>query len=316
MAGAHGRYHGRGRRLSGLSTTAVTAFLDRVPPQQRKAFTCLTDLSELLADFLAQAHAAWPAVTIPDADFLGFIAERLPAELAPDEALEGLHIGDLYLACGCARTDRRALECFEHEFAQEIARGVSSMAGDAIRGDDFKQEVRHKLFLGKPPAGPKIGEYSGRGSLRRWVRITARRTYIDLMRTRQREPEVLTGDDIVEERAGEIDPELAYVKGRYREEFRTAFTAALSTLTTRQRNILRHHFVHRLRFDEIAGIYRVHRATVARWIADARDGLLERTRAALRDQLAVEGEEFDSIMRLIQTDMDVTVSRLLKRPGP
>jgi hypothetical protein len=28
----------------------------------------------------------------------------------------------------------------------------------------------------------------------------------------------------------------------------------------------------------------------------------------------VEGEEFESIMRLIQSDLDVTVSRLLKRP--
>jgi RNA polymerase sigma-70 factor (ECF subfamily) len=302
--------------LSALSPNAVTAFLDHVAPAQRKAYTCLTDLGDLLADMLAQAHAAWPAVSIPDGDFVIFLAERLPPDLAPDEALEGLHIADLYLACGCARADRRALEGFEHEYAAEIARGLTSLAGDAIRGDDFKQEVRHKLFLGRAPAGPKIAEYSGRGSLRRWVRITARRTYIDLMRSRQREPELLPGDDIVQERAGELDPELAYVKGRYRDEFRTAFTAALGTLTTRQRNILRHHFVHRLRFDEIAGIYRVHRATVARWIADAREQLLVRTRAALRDQLAVEGEEFESIMRLIQTDMDVTVSRLLKPPGP
>ncbi|MBX7077999.1 MAG: sigma-70 family RNA polymerase sigma factor [Nannocystaceae bacterium] len=294
----------------------VDAFLDRLAPSQRAVYAAMPNLGDLLGDMLAQALASWPQISLSAEEFLAHVAARLPAELAPEEALGGLFVADLFLACACAKADRRALEAFEHDFAGEIARGLTSLAGDEVRGDDFKQEVRHKLFIGKPPAGPKIGEYSGRGSLRRWVRITAKRTYIDLMRSKQREPEVLAGDEAVSERASEQDPELVYVKERYRQEFRTAFTTALSTLTTRQRNILRHHFVHRLRFDEIAGIYRVHRATIARWIADARAALLERTRAALREQLAVEGAEFDSIMRLVTSDMDVTVSRLLKPPGP
>jgi RNA polymerase sigma-70 factor, ECF subfamily len=282
----------------------VEAFLGRLAPEVRPGYAALPNLAELLGDMLAQALAVWPQITLAAEDFLGFVAE---------EALGGLFVTDMFLACACSRQDRRALEAFERDFSAEIARGVSSMAGDEIRGDDFKQEVRHKLFMGKPPAGPKIGEYSGRGSLRRWVRITARRTYIDIMRARQREPEVLVGDEIVSERASEGDPELAYVKERYRQEFRTAFAAALATLSTRQRNLLRHHFVHRLRFDEIAGIYRVHRATVARWVADSRVALLERTRTILREQISVEGAELDSIMRLVTADIDVTVSRLLKR---
>ncbi len=294
----------------------VDVFLDRLAPSQRAVYAAMPNLGDLLGDMLAQALASWPQISLSAEEFLAHVAARLPTELAPEEALGGLFVADLFLACACAKADRRALEAFEHDYASEIARGLTSLAGDEVRGDDFKQEVRHKLFIGKPPAGPKIGEYAGRGSLRRWVRITAKRTYIDLMRSKQREPEVLAGDEAVSERASEQDPELAYVKERYRQEFRTAFTTALSTLTTRQRNILRHHFVHRLRFDEIAGIYRVHRATIARWIADARTALLERTRAALREQLAVEGAEFDSIMRLVTTDMDVTVSRLLKPPGP
>lgn len=304
------------RKVADTRNNHVDAFLDRLAPSQRAVYAAMPNLGDLLGDMLAQALASWPQISLSAEEFLAHVAARLPAELAPEEALGGLFVADLFLACACAKADRRALEAFEHDFAGEIARGLTSLAGDEVRGDDFKQEVRHKLFIGKPPAGPKIGEYSGRGSLRRWVRITAKRTYIDLMRSKQREPEVLAGDEAVSERASEQDPELVYVKERYRQEFRTAFTTALSTLTTRQRNILRHHFVHRLRFDEIAGIYRVHRATIARWIADARAALLERTRAALREQLAVEGAEFDSIMRLVTSDMDVTVSRLLKPPGP
>ena len=237
------------RKVADTRNNHVDAFLDRLAPSQRAVYAAMPNLGDLLGDMLAQALASWPQISLSAEEFLAHVAARLPAELAPEEALGGLFVADLFLACACAKADRRALEAFEHDFAGEIARGLTSLAGDEVRGDDFKQEVRHKLFIGKPPAGPKIGEYSGRGSLRRWVRITAKRTYIDLMRSKQREPEVLAGDEAVSERASEQDPELVYVKERYRQEFRTAFTTALSTLTTRQRNILRHHFVHRLRFD-------------------------------------------------------------------
>lgn len=291
----------------------VDPFLAKLPEALRPAYAAMPNLEELLGDMVASALAAWPQIAVSAPDFLGFVAARMPVGQGPDEALGGLFVTDLFLACACARRDRRALEAFERDYAGEIARGVSSMAGDELRGDDFKQEVRNKLFVGKAPAGPKIAEYSGRGSLRRWVRITARRTYLDMMRAERRDPEILVGDDIVSERASEADPELAFVKDKYQQEFRTAFAAALGTLSTRQRNLLRHHFVHRLRFDEIAGIYRVHRATVARWIADARAGLLEQTRTILRQQIAVGASELDSIMRLVTVDLDVTVSRLLKR---
>jgi RNA polymerase sigma-70 factor (ECF subfamily) len=189
--------------------TVVETFLAYVAPAVRRDYAAVPNLADLLADMIAQAHAAWPQIGLDEREFLAFLAQRLAADLAPEEALEGLHVADLWLACACAKSDRRALETFEHEFGVEITRGLSQLAGDAVRGDDFKQEVRHKLFIGKEGAGPKIAEYSGRGSLRRWVRITARRTYIDLMRVRQRDPEVLVGDDLVSDRAEEIDPELA-----------------------------------------------------------------------------------------------------------
>ncbi len=292
------------------------AFLGQLPLPRRTAYEGLTELAQLLAKLLVQASAAWPTLSIPQSEFLAFIAERLPPGIRPRDAIGGLHVGDLYLSCGCVRGERRALECFEQEFADEIDRGVSSMAGDPIRAEDFKQEVRHKLFVGTSPAGPKIAEYSGHGSLRSWVRVTARRTYVDLMRVEDRDPAVFAGDHVVDALAGETDPELEYVKHRYRDEFRAAFTSALASLNARQRNLLRHHYVHGLRFDEVAGIFRVHRATIARWIAEAREVLLERTRAELREQLAIDTDDVDDIMRVLQADLGMNVTQLLKPAQP
>ena len=291
----------------------VPAFLEALRPEQRENENA-DDLGGKLCALVDEARGQWPGLGLAATDFVVHVAKRLPGDVPVAEALGALRGPDLYLARACASGDATAIEIFESTFADEIERSVEKMAGDAIRSDDFKQEFRQKLFMGKDGNMPKIAEYSGRGSLRRWVRITAKRTYIDLMRIGQRMPEVPMGDEpLVDEGAAQLDPELAYVKRRYQHEFKEAFGGALARLSTRQRNLLRHHFVHRLRLDEIAGIYRVHRATVARWIADARKQLLVDTREALEAQLSVNSQEFQSIVRLVQGELDLTVSRLLKK---
>jgi RNA polymerase sigma-70 factor, ECF subfamily len=294
-------------------TSWLPAFREGLPAEQRD-IVFSDDFEQSLRAFVEAALAAWPGLALGPEAFARDVAQRLGSDVPVAEALAALRGPDLYLARACAHGDAAAVEVFEGVFTDEIERSVEKMAGDAIRSDDFKQEFRHKLFIGKDGVSPKIGEYSGRGSLRRWVRITAKRTYIDLMRVGQRLLEVPMGDEpLVDEGAAQLDPELAYVKRRYQHEFKEAFGGALGQLSARQRNLLRHHFVHRLRLDEIAGIYRVHRATVARWIADARKQLLVDTRQALEAQLSVNSQEFQSIVRLVQGELDLTVSRLLKK---
>lgn len=48
-------------------------------------------------------------------------------------------------------------------------------------------------------------------------------------------------------------------------------------------------------------MYRVHRATVARWIAAARQGVLDRTRRRLMHDLRLAAGEVYSLIRLVQS---------------
>ena len=55
--------------------------------------------------------------------------------------------------------------------------------------------------------------------------------------------------------------------------------------------------------------YGVHRATVVRWLAAAREALFAGTRARMRDRL--RDTEIDEVLDLIQSRLDVSVRRLL-----
>ena len=63
--------------------------------------------------------------------------------------------------------------------------------------------------------------------------------------------------------------------------------------------------------EQIGAIYRVHRATVARWIADARELLLHQTRELLSRRVRVSNDELESILWLIDSQMDVSLHRCL-----
>ena len=83
-------------------------------------------------------------------------------------------------------------------------------------------------------------------------------------------------------------PELALLKSQYREAFQQSFRAALGTLTDQESTILRLHFVSGLSLDRLGEMYQVHRATIARWVARAREQLLKSTQSELHARLTVD----------------------------
>jgi RNA polymerase sigma-70 factor (ECF subfamily) len=108
------------------------------------------------------------------------------------------------------------------------------------------------------------------------------------------------------------NPELDYAKGIYRKEFKQAFEGALRELPDRERTVLRQHYIDGLTIDDIGNLYRVHRSTAARLVARARTLVLEATRARMMCQLDVQSQDLDSIMRMIRSQIDISL-RVLER---
>jgi RNA polymerase sigma-70 factor (ECF subfamily) len=109
------------------------------------------------------------------------------------------------------------------------------------------------------------------------------------------------------------DPALDYAKEIYRQAFKRAFEAALRTLPDRERTLLRQHYLDGLSIDKLASLYRVHRATAARLLVRARVRVLEATRAQMMSQLDVRSQDLDSILRLIRSQIEISLHDLQRR---
>jgi RNA polymerase sigma-70 factor (ECF subfamily) len=265
------------------------------------------ELAAVQTRWLADARAAWPDIATDERAFLDRQLARLSTDVTAEQALV-LHASDLWIASACATGDRIALAHFEEQFVAPLTRVLNAvgLAGDQI--DEVKQELRRKLLVseGEPP---RILDYSGRADLRTWLRTTATRLAIDLLRRRGALP--IDDDELAQAPALNDDPEIAHLKERYRGELAAAISEAVAKLAPRDRLLLKYHYVDGLTIDRIGAIYAIHRATAARWLGTAREALADATHAVLGARLGVTGSELRSIARLVESQLDLSIRRLL-----
>ncbi|HEU5058650.1 MAG TPA: hypothetical protein VFU21_19085 [Kofleriaceae bacterium] len=255
---------------------------------------------ERLAALIAAGRAAWPGVAVDEAAFA--------AHLAAHGEAEPQHAADLYLAFGCARGDRAAVAGFLREMVPHIEAAVLGLGADPAQVDEVRAQLVDALLVGERPG---IATYAGRGQLRSWVRsIAVRMGMRQLGRIRARAG--AGGDEALAALAADADdPEIEHLKSLYGDAFRAAFAAALAALTARQRNLLRQHYLDELTVDQLGALYRVHRATAARWVAAAREALFEDTRRRMIEALGLAPGDYDSLLRLLHSQLDLSIQRHL-----
>jgi len=300
------------------SESLVRPFVDAAPAPVRPTLEAIQDLDRRLWALVAEGRAAWPDLPLDAKILVQFVAHHLTPDMA-DAALDGLRPADLYLACACAQGMTAAINSFDRDYMREVDIALARMRIAAPRVADVKQLVRQRLFVGggtsgAPTSAGKIAEYGGRGDLRRWVRSVAVRTCLNDLRKGKRE--ILVDDDhlIAQHAISQDDPEVEYMKRTYSNEFKAAFTEALTQLGPREQTLLRYHHVDGLNIDEIGAIYRVHRVTAFRWIEKAKEILVKTTLDTLRTRLKLPADELDSVLRMIRSQIHLSLIRHLGGP--
>jgi hypothetical protein len=88
--------------------------------------------------------------------------------------------------------------------------------------------------------------------------------------------------DLLDVASAGATPELEHLERAYGPEVERAFRTVILALPARDRTLLRRHFLDGVCINELGRLYRVHRATIRRWLERARDRVLAATRAHLR----------------------------------
>lgn len=258
----------------------------------------------ILRRMLDAGRGAWSGVSVDEDAFEAFLGARLDGA---DAAL--LHAPDLFLACACARGDAQAMAAFEARYIGDVPSFLARVEKSPAVLDEVKQALRELLFVGREGGAPKIVEYSGRGALGSWLRVVALRTHANLRRKDKAHDPI---DEEPEVAIPAADPELALARARYKDAFDQALRDAFKGLSARDRSLCRMHFLDGLNVDKLAAVFNVHRATAARWLAAAREELVDATMALLRQRLKVSGAELESLVGAFRSGLDISLRGLLR----
>jgi RNA polymerase sigma-70 factor (ECF subfamily) len=249
-----------------------------------------------------EAAQLWPDISVS----LQRYGEMLRST---DVATESLRqwAGDLYLACAAGAGDHAAVRVIEERFIARLPARIRRLGATSETVSDVLQTVRERLFSGN---APRIRAYNGAGPLEQWIKVVAIRTAIDLHRTDQSIPRI-DGAWLETVAPPDNDTSALMMKVEYKRELEAALRDLVTTLSARDRAVLRLHVVEGASIEKIAAIYAVHRVTVARWVWNAGEALLEGLRARFKEKFGIVPREFDSMARLARSQLSIDLAGLL-----
>lgn len=187
-------------------------------------------------------------------------------------------------------------------------------AGDGF-AEELAQQVRVKLF--SPPA-PKLADYGGRGSLKKWLRAAATRLGLNQLSADGRHR---TEEDDDEEALGRIEggaasPERALANAETAKLFSQALKAAFGALSPKERNLLRLYFLDGVSSEQLAKTYGTHRVTITRWLAAARETVVKDAVNRLAGMGVLSGASVGDVPALVRSHLGASWTDALGDGGP
>ena len=158
-------------------------------------------------------------------------------------------------------------------------------------------------------APAKIGGYAGRAPLDRWLGVAAQRAALMWLRENRTEARAWDGAAAEPAASGNTHPEIAFLKERYRGDFEQL---SRMRLPERQRTLLRLHLVNGVSVEKIGQMFAVSQPTASRWLAAARETLLDDIKATLGSRLGASSQELASLAGMVASRLDLSLSMLLR----
>jgi len=222
--------------------------------------------------------------------------------------LASLFPGDFYLCWAASNGEEAALRALVDDYVRPACRIAAGAPG---RVDELLTEVSTHLSVPTENGPPRIASYSGRGPLEAWLRMVAKRRSIELYRGERPRP---AQEEYARRALNVMDPELDFLKFRYARQFNAALEEVLAALSTEDANLLYLTSVEQVSSEAVAQMRGVSTRTIQRRLAVIRAGVFDDLRQAMRLRLNASHDEIESLLGLVQSQLGVTLHRVLARP--
>jgi RNA polymerase sigma-70 factor (ECF subfamily) len=234
----------------------------------------------------------------------------------------GIKLDDLMLAKACAAGDESAWGHFLALYSQPLTRAAIAISGSETVGRDLADAFYAELYGLSERDGARrcpLDSYRGRGSLLGWLRTTLAQRFVDHHRRTYREKPLdefdAPGPDHGVEATDATLPVLAQ-----------AVECALQCVDVEERFLLAAYYLDERTLAQIAGLLRVHEATVSRRLRRATDAVRKEvmrnlfraglSRRAVEEALGTDPRDVDLKMDLKKLLQSSETNAFPEKPPP
>jgi len=241
------------------------------------------------------------------------------------EFLCSLNADDLCLAAACAKGDDVAWEDFFRDYRSYMVSVARTMTQDAGAAEQLADSTFAELYGLRESGGARVSKfsfYSGRGSLRGWLRAVVFQLSADHHRQSSRlvqteEPEDMDRIAHASEKPGQRSTtDLEYVRERYREAVMAALRRAIADLESRERLLLVYYYYDEMTLREIGQLFDVHEATISRWLAKVQKRARKLVEKGLTRDHRFNRREVAEAIDLAAEQMDISIGDYLLERVP
>jgi len=271
--------------------------------------------------------------------YLFSTGESTPTETR--DFLNQIQADDLFLALACASGSERAWWEFDQQHRSSMERVARHLAKTDVDAQEVIDSVYVELYGTRVVDGERVSKfstYSGRGSLRGWLRTVIWHSLVDLHRASHDEVSLDEMTETVGEGAahasfaepvldGESDMIDHIARERYRKATLTSIETAFSSLDDHEKLLLLYYHVEQMKLREIARLVeneasplrgwfqrrsqsreknpsgRIHESTIMRWLEKSYAKILQLFRRELEEKHNLSGDEVDICMELATQDL-------------
>ncbi len=273
--------------------------------------------------------------------FVASNAESAPSETEIGDFVGQLQSEDLFLAIACANGCERAWWEFDQNHRSYLERVARHLASTEINAQEVVDTVYVELYGTRVVDGERVSKfstYSGRGSLRGWLRTVIWHSLVDLHRASHDEVSLDEMTENVGEGAvhatfanaslGGEDAMLDEItRQRYRKATVSAIETAFGNLDSHEKLLLLYYHVENLKLREIARMVenqnsplrgwfqrkspnrdknpesRIHESTIMRWLEKSYGKVLQLFRTELLSRHSLREDEIAICMELATQDL-------------
>lgn len=255
--------------------------------------------------------------------------------------LEQLQVHDLFLALACANGNERAWWEFDQQHRSYMERVARHLAKTDVDAQEVIDSVYVELYGTRVVDGERVSKfatYSGRGSIRGWLRTVIWHSLVDLHRASHDEVSLdemteNVGEGMVHSHfaevslGGETEMVEEITRERYRKATISAIRSAFASLHDHEKLLLLFYHVENLKLREIARLVenessplrewfqrrsqsrannpsgRIHESTIMRWLEKCYSKILASFKNELTEAQQLNPSEIDICIDLAMQDL-------------